>query len=196
MNLEADETILRKERLHAGIFAVPALMWLLMMLPVVLYLWFASQMLSVLSSVGGPVGAPPVPRAAFAVPLLIASVPAAMAFVVVGLAYLESEIVLTSKRLMFRAGILMRVTGEVPLENVEAIYLVEPFLGRFFGYGTITLTTIGAAQFPLRFIGEPQVFHAVVQKAVTAAKSPPPRKSRKQAVVDDSRYMPKGVTGR
>ena len=39
------------------------------------------------------------------------------------------------------------------------------------GYGSVTVTTVGGAAFPLWFIGSPQIFHSTLQKAVLDAKN-------------------------
>jgi uncharacterized membrane protein YdbT with pleckstrin-like domain len=45
----------------------------------------------------------------------------------------NSEITLTNKRLIYRTGFLARAAGELPLENVDAIFIFEPLLGRLLG---------------------------------------------------------------
>ena len=85
--------------------------------------------------------------------------------------YSKSEVSLTNRRLLFRTGFLSRRCGELPLENVESIYISEPLLGRMCGYGTVMVTTVGGARFPLSFIGSPQSFHSALQEAVLGAKS-------------------------
>lgn len=109
----------------------------------------------------------------------------------------KSEVTLTNRRLVFRTGFLSRRCGELPLENVESIYILEPLLGRIFGYGTVMVTTVGGAHFPMWFIGSPQTFHSALQQAVLNAKSsieriPKPPQSASPAQDDVSRYMPKG----
>jgi uncharacterized membrane protein YdbT with pleckstrin-like domain len=182
MILFQGEQLLRQERIHPGIFIIPALLvlpFLLLLLPVYVFM----RMLSA--------GLGAAPNWWF---LLVILFPMffllVLAFLVTLVAYLKSEITLTNKRLLFQAGLLAHLSGEVPLENVETILMVEPLLGRLLGYGTVAVTTLGGSTFPIRCIAKPHVFHAVLQKAVTAAKAstrppqtPPPR--------DDSRYMPK-----
>jgi uncharacterized membrane protein YdbT with pleckstrin-like domain len=104
------------------------------------------------------------------------------------IAYLNSQIMLTNKRLIYRTGFLARAAGELPLENVEAMFISEPLLGRLLSYGTVAVSTLGGLQFPLRFIGKPQVFHAVLQGAVADAKAasrPTPRPA--PVALDNSR---------
>ena len=111
--------------------------------------------------------------------------------------YSKSEVTLTNRRLVFRTGFLSRRCGELPLENVESIYISEPLLGRMCGYGSVTVTTVGGAAFPLWFIGSPQIFHSTLQKAVLDAKNairsrPKPPESGSPPQDDDRRYRPKG----
>jgi len=91
---------------------------------------------------------------------------------VVWAAYRKSNITLTDRRLIFRTGLFSRVKGEAPLESVEAITLSEPTLGRFLGYGTVTVTSQGGLQFPLSHIAAARNFHSLLQKAVAAVKAP------------------------
>jgi hypothetical protein len=116
--------------------------------------------------------------------------PALLVLILVLVAYLNCEITLTNKRLIYRTGFLVRAAGELPLENVEAMFILEPLLGRLLGYGTVAVSTLGGLQSPLRFIGKPHVFHAALQRAVADAKAPsrrPPKPPPQP--LDDSRYM-------
>jgi uncharacterized membrane protein YdbT with pleckstrin-like domain len=182
MTLLQGEHLLRQERIHPGIFIIPALLvlpFLFLLLPVFLFM----RMLTA--------GLGTAPNWWFLLlilfPMFILLVPA---FLVTLVAYLKSEITLTNKRLLFRAGLLARLSGEVPLENVETILMVEPLLGHLLGYGTVTVTTLGGSTFPITCIGKPHVFHAVLQNAVTAAKATT-RPPQTPAPSDDSRYMPR-----
>lgn len=122
------------------------------------------------------------------VPLLLADI---LVLVSVWITYIKSEVTLTNKRLIFQTGFIMRISGELPLENVESIFLVEPLFGRWLGYGTVTATSIGGNQFPLRFIGKPQTFHVVLLKTVNAAKMPQRSVIESPRQDEDSRFIPK-----
>lgn len=108
------------------------------------------------------------------------------------ISYSKSEVTLTNRRLLFRTGFLSRRSGELPLENIESIFIAEPLLGRLCGYGSVVVTTVGGARFPLTFIGEPQTFHSLLQSAVSSAKRPFVPSPVPQTGDDDSRYMRKG----
>ena len=189
---QANEEILRQERLHAGIFGLPVLLLVVLLLPMIPVLFLFNMM-------GNMVGqlSPQGSRSPFSIlwVLLIAIdlLPALLFFFLVLGAYLNSQIVLTNKRLIYRTGFLARAAGELPLENVDAIFILEPLLGRLLGYGTVTVSSLGGLRLPLQYLGKPQVFHAALQRAVAQAKSPARRPDTKLAPVpqDDSRYMPK-----
>jgi uncharacterized membrane protein YdbT with pleckstrin-like domain len=189
------ETTLAKVRLHWGIF-IPVLLSafgpIVASLPLI---FLAHGLVNALSQIGMPANP--------GLNLIWLSVLVPYFVIVLGLllgtwfSYLKSEVILTDRRLVFRTGLLSRRSGELPLENVESIYISEPLLGRMFGYGTVTVTTVGGAGFPLSFIGSPQNFHSTLQKAVFDAKNslrriPKPPESGSPPQDDDSRYKPKG----
>jgi len=192
------ETTLAKVRLHWGVF-IPVLLFafcpVLACLP---FIFLVHGLVNVLGQTGMRLNQSPgmpslnliwllpvVPYLVFVLGLLLAT----------WFSYAKSEVTLTNRRLVFRTGFLSRRSGELPLENVESIYISEPLLGRMCGYGTVMVTTVGGASFPLWFIGSPQIFHSRLQKAVWDAKNSTrsiakaPASSPPQD--DDSRYKPK-----
>ncbi|MGB7767650.1 MAG: PH domain-containing protein [Verrucomicrobiia bacterium] len=187
------EITLAQERLHWGIFILPLLMvsfLLLLTLPVLVLIHMMTSMLGQLNPQSG--------RSAQNLFYLVVFLPEILVglpfLLMVWIAYLKSNITLTNRRLIFRTGLVVRVAGELPLENVEAIFIVEPLLGRILGYGTVIVTSVGGLRFPLRYITSPQNFHATLQKAVTDAKSSDGSSSKppaRPAPDDDSRFMPK-----
>ena len=189
-DIHPNEEILRQERLHPGIFALPALLFVAFLLPTI-------PLLILFNTMGKIIGqfSPQGQQSTF--PILwffliaMAFLPALLLFLVVLTAYMNCQITLTNKRLIYRTGFVARVAGELPLENVEAIFILEPLLGRLLGYGTVTVSSIGGLRLPLQYLAKPQVFHAALQRAVAQVKSPA-RPAPKSAPVlqDDSRYMP------
>ena len=188
------ETTLAKIRLHWGVF-IPAFFILIALslpaFPVMAFVNFTAKFASRFSL-------QPVQPNPWIVWLSL--IPAVLFFGVVLLltwiAYQKSEITLTNQRLIFRTGLITRISGELPLENVESVFLIEPLIGRLGGYGTVTVTSIGGRMFPLRYIGSPQTFHSLLQNAIANAKTasrpvaeppvlPPPLPD------DVSRFMPK-----
>ena len=195
MYLEPNETILRRERIHADIFALPVLLVLMLLFLFLVIGLIGSAMISQIMKAFAPFSPRPVQPILFYLPILVTLVPVMIAslFVLVSVwvTYLKSQVTLTNKRLIFQTGFIMRISGELPLENGDGIFLVEPVFGRLLGYGTVTATSLGGAHYPLRFIGKPQAFHAVLQKTVYAAKMPQQPVTEPPMQDESSRYMPK-----
>jgi uncharacterized membrane protein YdbT with pleckstrin-like domain len=184
------ETVLAKVRLHWGIF-VPVLVVAFALITATLILFETiNSLIRIPMQAIQPAVAPgsQLIWLMFVLPDLVI-VPTLL--LATWFAFLKSEVTLTNRRLMYRTGFWSRRSGELPLENVESIFISEPLFGRICGYGTVTVTTIGGSRFPFAFIGSPQGFHSIVQRAVENRKRPvravsmPPQD-------DDSRYKPKG----
>lgn len=195
LNLQPNEAILRRERLHAGIFAFPILLFFLLLIPEGIFfslLWMMGRALNNSS--------PSVLLFVFL--FLFSLLPVLVVLGIVWLSYAHSEITLTNRRLLYRTGFIARASGELPLANVEGIVIFEPLLGRLFGFGTVGVTSVGGVQYPMRFIGKPHIFHGLLQKAVAQAKAgttgvppvcpAPPAAAGGNPFASNERYMPKG----
>ena len=55
------------------------------------------------------------------------------------------ECVVTSKRVIFKTGLLSTNTIEMNLTKIESIYVDQTFLGKIFKYGTITIKGTGGS---------------------------------------------------
>ena len=114
-----NEEILRQERLHPAIFALPVVLFVAFLIPTIPLRFF-------LNAMGNMIGQfnPQGPRSPFPILWLVLVAmdlfPALLYFIVILLAYQNSEITLTKKRLIYRTGFVARAAGELPLENVEA----------------------------------------------------------------------------
>jgi hypothetical protein len=189
--ISAPEETIREERLHPGIFGLPIILSIALLLPTIPLLFLFNMMQNVFSQLSPNVSRFPGPILWFLL-IVIDMLPALVFFLLVLAAYQNCRITLTNKRLIYRTGFLVRAAGELPLENVEGIFILEPLLGRLLGYGTVAVSTLGGLRLPLQYLSKPHVFHAVLQKAVATAKAGgrPPQKAP-PTHSDDSRYMPK-----
>jgi uncharacterized membrane protein YdbT with pleckstrin-like domain len=186
------EPVLVQRRLHWGIFVIPAavcVVVLVMMLPLVIIFHFMQNTMQQFNlQAARPFGGSLILLVALPPVMVVVSL-----LLIVWFAYLKSIVILTERRLIYRTGLLSRVTGELPLNNVDAIILAEPLLGRLLGYGTVIVTSVGGLTFPFHYVPRPAEFHALLQDAVKysrlplqhASKLPSPPKG------DDSRYMPR-----
>lgn len=166
MSGQSEEQILRQETMHPAIFVFPGLAGLALLvvdLPVVL----------VFSRLRAFIEPGAISRALLLVVGLTTIVPTVLLFLWVALVYRSCRFTLTTRRLMYRVGFFTRRAGELPLENVEGLFLVEPWDGRLFGYGTVAVSTVGGAQLRLDFVRKPHLLHASIQNAVHAAKLAP-----------------------
>jgi uncharacterized membrane protein YdbT with pleckstrin-like domain len=184
------EKTLIKTRLHWAIFIPALLTFLVLFIPALLAVFSLNVMVNAITQI---IHLPSYPGWIWMVAFTPAVVFGGTMFLITWNAYSHSEITLTNRRLIFRAGFLSRITGELPLQNVEAIFIIEPLIGRLFGFGTILVTSVGASRFPLRLIEAPQVFHATLQSAISDAKRGNKAVPKMPSPTsDDSRYMPKG----
>lgn len=185
-----NETIIAKERIHWAIFVPATLLVILLLLPLIPVAFFINWFEQAARDANSPFPNPT--RVLYIVALLPEFFMGLPALIITWVAHAKSEITLTNRRLMFRTGLVRRVVGELPLENIDATFVVEPVLGRLFGYGTVLVTSVGGTRFPLPFIHSPHTFHATLQQAVNNAKRPAAAATKPiTPPEDDSRYMPK-----
>ncbi len=126
------------------------------------------------------------------IPLLLLDVVLA---VLVWIAFAKSEVVLTADKLSFQTGFILRRSAEIPLRNIESIYLLEPILGRLLGYGSVYVIGTAGTPFALTYLANPKLLHAELQKRQTGAELPIGRTKSSilaPSIEDgDFRYMPK-----
>jgi uncharacterized membrane protein YdbT with pleckstrin-like domain len=104
--------------------------------------------------------------AAFAM-VVLAGLVAIFAFVLLFREWFEqwtTEIVVTSKRVVYKRGFISRYTREMNMEKIESVAVDQNLLGRLLGYGTIDIRGTGAGIEQLRGIAAP----LAVRNAITA----------------------------
>jgi uncharacterized membrane protein YdbT with pleckstrin-like domain len=91
-----------------------------------------------------------------------------MMLVILGrlIAYRTSEFAVTNKRVMIKIGWIRRHSLELLLQKVEGIGVDQGIFGRWFGYGTITVTGTGGTKEPFKNIANPLEFRKQVQARV------------------------------
>ena len=62
----------------------------------------------------------------------------------VGLEYMTSEFVVTSKRVMMREGFFTRHTNELRLAAISQVMVDQSILGQLFNYGSVSINAFGA----------------------------------------------------
>jgi uncharacterized membrane protein YdbT with pleckstrin-like domain len=127
-NLLPDEQIVYRARLHWIIFLKS---FFVAVFVIALGAWFLAM-----EPIVGGIG------------ILLGLVIAAPPFV----RYKTSEFGVTTKRVVFKEGLVRRRTLELLLKHVEAILVDQSVPGRIFNYGSVTLTGTGGVR---------EVFHNV-----------------------------------
>jgi uncharacterized membrane protein YdbT with pleckstrin-like domain len=69
-----------------------------------------------------------------------------------------TELAVTDQRVIYKTGLLARHTLEMNRGRVESVMVDQTFLGRIFGYGTVTVRGVGSAFEPIRGISDPLTF--------------------------------------
>jgi uncharacterized membrane protein YdbT with pleckstrin-like domain len=73
-----------------------------------------------------------------------------------------TEIVVTDKRIIYKAGFIRRNTVEMNLDKVESVQVEQSVMGRLLDYGTLIIRGTGAGIEPVRNVGSPLEFRSFV----------------------------------
>jgi len=71
-----------------------------------------------------------------------------------------TELAITSRRVIYKTGLLRRRTVEMNLSKVESVGVTQSILGRLFGYGQVELKGTGASDSTLPMISDPLRFRS------------------------------------
>lgn len=69
-----------------------------------------------------------------------------------------TELAITDRRVIYKAGLLRRYTVEINRSKVETVGVIQSVLGRLLGFGTVTVRGTGGSFEPIPFIAEPLTF--------------------------------------
>lgn len=67
----------------------------------------------------------------------------------------STEIVVTDRRVIFKTGWISRHTVEMNISKIETVDVDQPLVGRFLGYGTVSVRGTGAGLEPMRSVADP-----------------------------------------
>lgn len=73
-----------------------------------------------------------------------------------------TEIAVTSKRVIYKTGLIRRITSEISVEKIETVLVDQSILGRMLNFGTIVIRGTGGGLEPLRRIHDPLTFRTHV----------------------------------
>ena len=74
--------------------------------------------------------------------------------------WFTTELAVTDRRVIYKAGFISRHTLEMNRSKVESVDVDQTLLGRVLGFGTITVRGTGGSLEPIRLISDPLTFRS------------------------------------
>lgn len=79
-----------------------------------------------------------------------------------------TEIAITDTRLIYKRGVIARQVGEISVDRIEGVTVLQSIMGRVFNYGRIAIRGMGVGQIVLPPIEDPVGFRQAVEEARSA----------------------------
>ena len=76
-----------------------------------------------------------------------------------------TEIAITNSRLVFKRGLVARHVGEMSIDRIEGVNVLQSILGRIFDYGRVAVRGMGVGEVVLPPIQDPIGFRRAIEKA-------------------------------
>ena len=77
----------------------------------------------------------------------------------------NTEIIVTNKRIIFKTGFISRNSIEMNLDKVESVVVRQGVAGRLLDFGTLVIRGVGAGLEPVANVAAPLEFHKHVNAA-------------------------------
>ncbi len=90
-----------------------------------------------------------------------------MRFVQMMIVKATTEIAITNKRLVYKRGLVARFVGEMNIDRIEGVNVLQGVMGRIFGYGRVMVRGMGIGEVVLPSIAEPIKFRKSIERART-----------------------------
>ncbi|HUZ13683.1 MAG TPA: PH domain-containing protein [Caulobacteraceae bacterium] len=81
------------------------------------------------------------------------------------IACVNTEIIVTNRRIIFKTGFISRSSIEMNLDKVESVVVRQGIAGRLFDFGTLVIRGVGAGLEPVANVAAPLEFHKHVNAA-------------------------------
>ena len=78
-----------------------------------------------------------------------------------------TEIAITNSRLVYKRGLVARQVGEMSIDRIEGVNVLQSVLGRIFNYGRIMVRGMGVGEVILPPLADPIKFRKSIEKAKT-----------------------------
>ncbi len=75
-----------------------------------------------------------------------------------------TEIAITNTRLVFKRGLVARQVGEISIDRIEGVNVLQSVLGRIFDYGRIAVRGMGVGEVVLPSIADPIAFRRAIER--------------------------------
>jgi uncharacterized membrane protein YdbT with pleckstrin-like domain len=76
-----------------------------------------------------------------------------------------TEIAITNNRLIYKRGLIARQVGEMSVDRIEGVNILQSIFGRLFNYGRIAIRGMGIGEVILPPIEDPVAFRQAIEKA-------------------------------
>ncbi len=80
----------------------------------------------------------------------------------------STEIAVTTTRLIYKRGLVARYVGEMSIDRIEGVNVLQTVMGRLFGYGRLMIRGMGVGEVILPPIADPILFRKAIEKARTS----------------------------
>jgi uncharacterized membrane protein YdbT with pleckstrin-like domain len=84
------------------------------------------------------------------------------------------EFAVTNKRVIYRKGIVTVSTDELFLDKIESVLVQQGLLGRWWGYGSVSVRGTGGSWEPFAYIADPLLLRRRIQEQIERRFSPVP----------------------
>lgn len=74
----------------------------------------------------------------------------------------STEIAITNKRLIYKVGLVARSVGEIDVQRIEGVNVIQGVLGRILGYGNLIIRGTGVGEVFLPPISNPITFRKAI----------------------------------
>ncbi len=82
-----------------------------------------------------------------------------------------TEIGVTDHRLTYKRGLVARAVGEINIDRIEGVNVLQGILGRLFGYGRVMVRGMGVGEVVLPPIAQPIRFKKAIETARAKSKA-------------------------
>lgn len=78
-----------------------------------------------------------------------------------------TEIAVTTSRIVYKRGVVARYVGEMSIDRIEGVNVLQSFLGRILNFGRVMVRGMGVGEVVLPTISDPVTFRKAIEKAKT-----------------------------